>query len=79
MSWATLNREVCALARTALNNPKLRVSDIVEWSTGEVKPEEGEIAIKLGAPLTGINVVVEKKHDKRSEEKGAKNAKRKRS
>jgi hypothetical protein len=70
MSWAILNREVLSLARAALNNPKLRKKDIVEWSTGEVKPEESEIAFKLGAPLTGINVVVDKKHDKRTAKEG---------
>lgn len=38
MSIAKMEREMVAEVRTFLNNPKVRVKDMLEWSTGETKP-----------------------------------------
>jgi hypothetical protein len=35
MSMATLERAILASAKTLLKNPKLKMSDIMEWSTSE--------------------------------------------
>lgn len=40
---ATLERAVLAGARAAFNNSKLRMKDIQEWNTGEIKPQDGEV------------------------------------
>ena len=45
MSIATLERAVVAGAREVLNNPKLRVKDLLEWSTSKVQPHDGEVVI----------------------------------
>jgi hypothetical protein len=63
MSLCTLETEITVNARVALCNPKLRLKDIREWSTGEVKPEDGEIVIHLDHP--GVNVAYLKACDKR--------------
>lgn len=42
MSFATLERAVLAELRQVTKNSKLRLKDIMEWSTGEVKAQEGE-------------------------------------
>lgn len=42
MSFATLEREVLAELKQVAKNSKLRLKDIMEWSTGEIKPQEGE-------------------------------------
>lgn len=52
MSLATLERAILVSARIALNNPKLKLKDIQEWSTGEVKQVEGEIVIRLDDPVS---------------------------
>lgn len=40
MSFATLERAVLANAKVKFNNPKLRMKDIMEWSTGEIEPSD---------------------------------------
>jgi hypothetical protein len=42
MSFATLERAVLAELKQVAKNNKLRLKDIMEWSTGEVKAQEGE-------------------------------------
>ena len=42
MSFATLERAVLAELKQVAKNSKLRLKDIMEWSTGEVKAQEGE-------------------------------------
>lgn len=54
MSMASLEREILARARIALENPKLKTKDILEWSSGEVEPQAGEIVIRVENP--GCNV-----------------------
>lgn len=42
MSFATLERAVLAELKVVAKNSKIRLKDIMEWSTGEIKPQEGE-------------------------------------
>ena len=63
MSMATLERAVLAGTRDVLNNRKLRMKDILEWSTGEIKPQDGEIMVRV--PYPGVNVCVAAVMDKR--------------
>jgi hypothetical protein len=58
-----LERSVLIGARKILNNPHLTMKDILECRVGHVEMQEGEVLVRL-ADL-GINVVVEKKFDKR--------------
>lgn len=63
MSWATLERAVLAGAKVAFNNRNLRLKDIQEWSTGELKPHEGEVVLYVPDP--GVFVIVKAEKDKR--------------
>jgi hypothetical protein len=63
MSVATLERAVLAGAKIILNNPKLKMRDIMEWSTGDIEPHEGEIVVRVPDP--GVNVAVKNDCDKR--------------
>lgn len=63
MSFSTLGREVLRESRAALNNRKLRKADILEWSTGNVQAEDGEIVVKL--PTLGVSVCVPVAADRR--------------
>jgi hypothetical protein len=63
MSMATLERAVLAGAKVALNNPKLRLKDIMEWSSGDIKPHDGEIVVHVCDP--GVFVAVKTESDKR--------------
>jgi len=64
MSMATLERAILASARTTLSNPKLKMAEILEWSTGEVKPQDdSEIVLRMADP--GVNICVKKTSDKR--------------
>ncbi len=42
MSFATLERAVLAELKVVAKNSKIRLKDIMEWSTGKVTPQEGE-------------------------------------
>ena len=42
MSFATLERAVLAELKQVAKNSKLRLKDIMEWSRGELKAQEGE-------------------------------------
>ena len=63
MSMATLERAVLAGAKTVLNNPRLKMKDILEWSTGDITPQDGEIVVHVPDP--GVFVAVKKENDKR--------------
>jgi hypothetical protein len=63
MGIRQLENTITLEARTIFNNPKLRVKDLIEWSTGEVNPQQGEVVAKM--PRSGIYVVINTKHDKR--------------
>jgi hypothetical protein len=68
MSLATLERAMLAGSRIAFNNPKLRMADVMEWSTDEVKPRDGEVVAWIGNP--GVYVAIVKKDDRREHQKG---------
>lgn len=51
-----LESVVLAEAKIVTGNKKLRMKDIMEWSTGEVKQEEGEKLYRL--PELGVNIAV---------------------
>ncbi len=65
MTLRDMEKAIWQEAKTVLNNPKLRLKDILEWSNGEIEPEEeGEIVAQL--PVMRIYVCVLKEHDKRA-------------
>lgn len=64
MSMRTLQTAILAEARTVLCNPKLRLKDIIEWSTGDVEAEYKE-EISLRLPQLAVGIVVKDIHDKR--------------
>jgi len=63
MSLRSLESAITYAARQHFNNQKLRVKDLMEWSSVEIKPEEGEVAAFL--PLHGVWVAIKSEHDKR--------------
>ena len=56
MGMKELERAVLAEAKIVTGNKKLRMKDIMEWSTGEVKQEEGEKLYRL--PELAVNIAV---------------------
>lgn len=60
MSLATLERAACASARIVLNNRKLRVKDVLEWSTSPIAPRAGEVVVFVRDP--GVYVAVKREH-----------------
>jgi hypothetical protein len=62
MSMRSLEAEILAQAREVFNNRKLRQKDILEWSSGHIKPQAEEVVAKLP---NGIRVAVAPEHDKR--------------
>lgn len=63
MSMASLERDVLAAAKVYFKNPKLRLKDIMEWRTAEIRPEQGEVTGWV--PKPGVFVTIRKEHDKR--------------
>ncbi len=63
MSLASLERSIAAELATMLNNPKIRVKDIQEWSTGSIKPQSGEMVVQLPS---GVYVATVIENDKRA-------------
>lgn len=63
MSIRSLESAITSEARAVFNNRKLRVKDIMEWSTGEIKPADGEVVARM--PLNGVYVAISAEHDKR--------------
>jgi hypothetical protein len=64
MSMKTLERAILVGAQTVLKNPRLKMMDILEWSTGDIeKAEEDEVVVWLPDP--GVRVCVKPEHDKR--------------
>lgn len=56
MSMKTLETAILKEAKIVTKNNKLRQKDIMEWSTGKVKAEDGEAAYFL--PELRINIAV---------------------
>lgn len=63
MSMRSLESAVLAGAKFVFNNSRLRLKDIVQWSTGEIEPRAGEVVLWIADP--GVYVAVEAKFDKR--------------
>ncbi len=64
MSLATLERAILASAKIVLKNPKLKMKDLLEWSTSDIKPKDDtEIVVRIPDP--GVNICVPKAADKR--------------
>lgn len=63
MSMRSFESLVLRAARTALNNKKLRLKDILQWNTGDIEAREGEIVVNVPDP--GVFVCVAIEHDKR--------------
>ena len=56
MGMRELERAVLAEAKTITGNKKLRMKDIMEWSTGDIVPHPGEKLYRL--PDMGVNIAV---------------------
>jgi len=56
MGTRQLKAAILAEAKIITGNKKLRMKDIMEWSTGEVKPQEGEKLYRL--PELGLNIAI---------------------
>jgi hypothetical protein len=63
MTMATLERAILAGAKNTFKNPKLKMKDILEWSTGNVNAEDREVVAWVKDP--GVNVAILKSNDKR--------------
>lgn len=66
MSIRALESAITAEARRHFNNPKLRVKDIQEWSSGPIEPQAGEVVARM--PLNGVWVAIKAEHNKRARE-----------
>lgn len=54
MSMQSFERELIAELREVTKNQKIRMKDVMEWSTGDVKPQASETLTRL--PSLGVNV-----------------------
>jgi hypothetical protein len=63
MSMASLEREILAEAKDVFKNQKLTKNKIIEWSTGDVKAQDGEVAAYL--PKIGVTICIALADDKR--------------
>ena len=48
-----------------LQNPRMRKKDLLEWSTGAVTPQDGEVGLQVTVDATTFNVAVPASADKR--------------
>lgn len=56
MGVRELESAVLAELKQVAGNNKIRLKDIMEWSTGEIKPQEGETYFYL--PQLGVHACV---------------------
>ena len=63
MSMRQLESAIVSEARSIFRNPKLRVKDLMEWSSGQLTLHDGEIIERM--PLTGVFVAIKAECDKR--------------
>ena len=64
MRMASLERAILFDAKRFFNNKKLRMKDIMEWSTGDIMPQDGEVVERVN----GIYVAIKTGDDKRVKE-----------
>lgn len=57
----SLEREILTEAKEVTGNKKLRMKDIMEWSTGEIVAQPGEKLYKL--PGIGVNIAIKEKSE----------------
>ncbi len=63
MSFVDLQKAVLAGAQKTFNNPQLRTKDMIEWNTGEISAQQGEVVAFVEDP--GVYVCISKSKDKR--------------
>lgn len=63
MSMASLERVILANAKVFFKNPKLRLKDLQEWSTGKIVTQDGEVVEWIPDP--GVYVAILIINDKR--------------
>jgi len=68
MSMATLEKAILFGAKEVFKNSKLRKKDLLEWSSGELKPQ-ADTEVVARVPDPGVWVCVLKTMDKRKEAK----------
>lgn len=56
MSMQSLEREILAEAKKVTGNKKLRMKDIMEWSTGKIEAQSGEKLYFL--PELQVNIAI---------------------
>ena len=66
MGMRVVERAILSKVREVFNNSKLKLADIQEWSTEEVKTMDDEVTVYL--PTIGVHVSVKKTSDKRKSE-----------
>ena len=57
MSLRSLEAAILLEAKKVVKNSKLRQKDILEWTTGDIKPREGEKVYYL--PEMGVHIAIE--------------------
>ena len=71
MSIRDIEKKIWDEAKVTFNNPKLRLKDMLEWSTSESSVESGleseDVMAALGGEMKGIWVAIDSLHDKRPE------------
>jgi hypothetical protein len=63
MTWGTLERAVLYNAKDVFKNKNLRLKDLMEWSTGQLEPHDGEVIAFI--PNLKVWVAIKKELDKR--------------
>ena len=63
MSQRSLEISITNEASKHFNNPKLRLQDLMEWSSAEIKPQEKEVTAFL--PEHRVWVAINCRHDNR--------------
>jgi len=54
MAMSGFERQILQELRERTGIRKLKEKDMLEWSTGDIKPKDGETIIRL--PFSGVNV-----------------------
>ena len=67
MSLSGLETQIWRECQSVLQNRKMRKKDLLAWSTGDVTPGDGEIAIRI--EYLGVNAVVSAPLDRRVAER----------
>ena len=68
MSLRSVESDIASEARVVFKNPKLRVKDMMEWSSGDITPHEGEVVERM--PILKVSVAIKREMNKRQEKGG---------